>query len=114
MYKCFAYRIEVGLFGGNAGLMLPFKPYGVRGVSGKAGVSGRGDPATDVSGSVSDLYDENDSSRTYLCFFVRVNKSQFNISSKFKKIFKSCVAGFFCVIFRSLVALIYLDYISIR
>lgn len=60
-----AYRIEVGLFGGKAGLMFPFKPYGVRGVSGKAGVSGRGDPATDVSGSVSDLYDENDSSRTY-------------------------------------------------
>lgn len=45
--------------------MLPFKPYGVRGVSGKAGVSGRGDPASDVSGSVSDRYDENDSSRTY-------------------------------------------------
>lgn len=60
-----SYRIEVGLFGGKAGLILPFKPYGVRGVSGKAGVSGRGDPATDVSGSVSDLYDENDSSRTY-------------------------------------------------
>lgn len=60
-----AYRIEVGLFGGNAGLMLPFKPYGVRGVNGKAGVSGRGDPANDVSGSVSDRYDENDSSRTY-------------------------------------------------
>lgn len=94
--------------------MLPFKPYGVRGVSGKAGVSGRGDPATDVSGSVSDLYDENDSSRTYLCFF-RVKKSQLNIYSNFKKILKLCVAGFvFCVIFRSLVALIYLDYISIR
>lgn len=63
--KC-AYRIEVGLFGGKAGLMLPFRPYGVRGVIGKAGVSGRGDPAKDVSGSVSDRYDENDSSRT--CF----------------------------------------------
>lgn len=58
-----AYRIEVGLFGGNDG--LPFKPYGVRGVSGKAGVSGRGEPANDASGSVSDRYDENDSSRTY-------------------------------------------------
>lgn len=61
-----AYRIEVGLFGGNAGLILPFNPYGVRGVIGKAGVSGRGDPANDVSGSVSDRYDENDSSRTYI------------------------------------------------
>lgn len=50
-------RIDVGLFGGNAGL---FKPYGVRGVIGNAGVSGRGD----VSVSVSDRYDENDSSRT--------------------------------------------------
>lgn len=63
------YRIDVGLLersvGGRAGLMLPFKPYGVRGVSGNAGVSGRGDPANDVSGSVSDRYDENDSSRTY-------------------------------------------------
>lgn len=59
-----AYRIDVGLFGGNAGL-LPFNPYGVRGVSGKAGVSGLGDPAKDVSASVSDRYDENDSSRTY-------------------------------------------------
>lgn len=58
------YRIDVGLFGGKAGLILPFKPYGVRGVSGNAGVSGRGDPANDVSGSVSDRYDENDSSRT--------------------------------------------------
>lgn len=52
------YRIDVGLFGGNAGL---FKPNGVRGVIGKAGVSGRGD----VSASVSDRYDENDSSRTW-------------------------------------------------
>lgn len=59
------YRIDVGLFGGKAGLILPFKPYGVRGVSGNAGVSGRGDPANDVSGSVSDRYEENDSSRTY-------------------------------------------------
>lgn len=58
-----AYRIDVGLFGGKAGL-LPFKPYGVRGVNGKAGVSGRGEPAIDVSASFSDRYDENDSSRT--------------------------------------------------
>lgn len=60
---CYIYRIDVGLFGGKAGLILPFKPYGVRGVRGNAGVSGRGDPANDVSGSVSDRYDENDSSR---------------------------------------------------
>lgn len=69
-----AYRIEVGLFGGNAGLMFPFKPYGVRGVIGNAGVSGRGEPANDVSGSVSDRYDENDSSRTYS----KRNKRTFN------------------------------------
>lgn len=59
-----AYRIDVGLLGGRAGLVLPFKPYGVRGVSGKAGVSGRGEPAVDVSASVSERYEENDSSRT--------------------------------------------------
>lgn len=61
-----AYRIDVGLLGGRAGLVFPFKPYGVRGVNGKAGVSGRGEPAVDVSASVSERYEENDSSRT--CF----------------------------------------------
>lgn len=62
------YRIDVGLLGGRAGLEFPFKlnPYGVLGVTGKAGVSGRGEPAIDVSGSVSDRYDENDSSRTFI------------------------------------------------
>lgn len=60
------YRIDVGLFGGNDWQMLPFRPYGVRGVVGKAGVSGRDDPAIDGSASVSDRYDENDSSRTWL------------------------------------------------
>lgn len=64
----YSYRMDVGLLGGSAGLELPFKPYGVRGVTGKAGVSGRGDPAIDVSGSVSERYEENDSSRTYLQF----------------------------------------------
>lgn len=34
-------------------------------MTGKAGVSGRGEPPIDVSGSVSERYDENDSSRTY-------------------------------------------------
>lgn len=59
------YRIDVGLLGGSAGLEFPFNPYGVRGVSGNAGVSGRGEPAVDVSASVSERYEENDSSRTY-------------------------------------------------
>lgn len=67
--------------------MLPFKPYGVRGVSGKAGVSGRGDPATDVSGSVSDLYDENDSSRTYLCFFFSGKQISIQYLLEFQKDF---------------------------
>lgn len=59
------YRNEVGLFGGKAGLTLPLplNPYGVRGVTGNAGVSGRGDSPVEWSGSVSDRYDENDSSR---------------------------------------------------
>lgn len=49
--------------GGNAGLEFPI-PYGVRGVTGNAGVSGRDPPTGDISGSVSERYDENDSSRT--------------------------------------------------
>lgn len=57
--------MDVGLLGGRAGLEFPFRPYGVRGVTGKAGVSGRGEPPIDVSGSVSERYDENDSSRAY-------------------------------------------------
>lgn len=57
--------MNVGLLGGKAGLEFPFNPYGVRGVTGKAGVSGLGEPPMDVSGSVSDRYDKNDSSRTY-------------------------------------------------
>lgn len=36
--------------------MLPFNPYGVLGVIGKAGVSGLGDPPCEVS--VSDRYEE--------------------------------------------------------
>lgn len=48
------YRMDVGLLGGKAGLEFPFKPYGVRGVTGKAGVSGLGEPPIDVSGSVSE------------------------------------------------------------
>lgn len=66
------YRIDVGLFGGKAGLL---KPNGVRGVIGKAGVSGRGD----VSASVSDRYDENDSSRT--CISREIGKFWFRIWS---------------------------------
>lgn len=58
-----SYRCDVGLLGGSAGLEFPI-PYGVRGVTGNAGVSGREPPIGDNSGSVSDRYDENDSSRT--------------------------------------------------
>lgn len=43
----------------------------MRGVIGKAGVSGRGEPASDVSASVSLRYDENDSSR--ICLGEKVN-----------------------------------------
>uniref|UniRef100_A0A182IKB9 Uncharacterized protein n=1 Tax=Anopheles atroparvus TaxID=41427 RepID=A0A182IKB9_ANOAO len=50
-----------------AGLEVPLlSPYGVRGVTGKAGVSGRGEPPIgELSGSVSERYDENDSSRAW-------------------------------------------------
>lgn len=59
-----SYRCDVGLLGGSAGLEFPI-PYGVRGVTGNAGVSGREPPIDgDISGSVSLRYDENDSSRT--------------------------------------------------
>lgn len=58
------YRCDVGLLGGSAGLELP-RAYGVRGVTGNAGVSGLDEPLKcDVSLSVSVRYDENDSSRT--------------------------------------------------
>lgn len=58
------HRCDVGLLGGSAGLEVPLlRPYGVRGVTGKAGVSGRGEPPVgELSGSVSERYDENDSS----------------------------------------------------
>lgn len=55
--------------GGSAGLEFP-RAYGVRGVTGNAGVSGLDEPLKcDVSLSVSVRYDENDSSRTY--FFLK-------------------------------------------
>lgn len=54
-----AYQI-----GGRAGLMLPVKQDG--GVSGEDGFSGRGDRANDVSGSVSNRYEENASARAYI------------------------------------------------
>ena len=38
--------------------------YGVRGVTGKAGVSGLEEPVIAASVSVSERYEENDSSRT--------------------------------------------------
>lgn len=63
----YTYRCDVGLLGGRAGLEVPLlSPYGVRGVTGKAGVSGRGDPPIgELSGSVSERYDEKDSSRAW-------------------------------------------------
>jgi hypothetical protein len=57
-----AYRCDVGLLGGNAGLFPLLRPYGVRGVTGNAGVSGRDPENGEKSWSVSERYDENDSS----------------------------------------------------
>jgi hypothetical protein len=48
--------------GGNAGLFPLLRPYGVRGVTGNAGVSGRDPENGEKSWSVSERYDENDSS----------------------------------------------------
>lgn len=56
--SCQTYRCNVGLFGGRVEV-LP-KWTGVRGVTGKAGVSGR-----ETSVSVSERYDNPDSLRTY-------------------------------------------------
>lgn len=47
VYQKSTYRCDVGLLGGSAGL-LP-KPLGVRGVTGKAGVSGLGDKSLSTS-----------------------------------------------------------------